>query len=268
MLQSKSMPRRKKISVCMATYNGAGYVKEQILSILTQLTPEDELIICDDRSCDDTVAVVKSVTCHVTNVIIHVNSIQVGYIKNFEQAIHRASGELIMLADQDDIWEIDRVEKMVSNHQPNCLIIGNFRNFKDSQLINGKILDENLLRLDGCESKFKMDNEILAIILGTKYFYGCTFLFNKYDFSRIVYPFPRWIISHDIWIALCFAILGRVTRLSTVVTSRRIHPNNVTNIQRPLLLKLFTRIRMFGECSLILIRLILFKNVVNSVIKS
>ena len=42
------------ISVCMASYNGAIFIKQQAVSILNQLGLEDELIISDDGSKDNT----------------------------------------------------------------------------------------------------------------------------------------------------------------------------------------------------------------------
>ena len=51
---------RKKISVCLASYNGEKYIKEQLESILPQLDEKDEVIISDDRSSDDTVDTIRS----------------------------------------------------------------------------------------------------------------------------------------------------------------------------------------------------------------
>ena len=51
------------ISVCMATHNGGKYIKEQIDSILVQISNEDELIISDDSSTDDTVEIIKKIKC-------------------------------------------------------------------------------------------------------------------------------------------------------------------------------------------------------------
>ena len=47
-----------KISVAMATYNGAQYIEEQLESIRIQTMPVDEVRICDDGSLDDTVEVI------------------------------------------------------------------------------------------------------------------------------------------------------------------------------------------------------------------
>ena len=47
------------ISVCMASYNGAKYIKAQLESILTQLGAEDEVVISDDGSTDGTLDIVE-----------------------------------------------------------------------------------------------------------------------------------------------------------------------------------------------------------------
>ena len=47
------------ISVCMATYNGSKYIRQQVESILIQLSFEDELIISDDGSLDETLQLHK-----------------------------------------------------------------------------------------------------------------------------------------------------------------------------------------------------------------
>lgn len=98
------------ISVCMATYNGAKYIKEQIDSILCQLSDSDELIISDDHSTD--------VTCEIVNsycdkrIKLFENTLKKGVTHNFENALVHASGDVIFLADQDDVWLSDKIECM------------------------------------------------------------------------------------------------------------------------------------------------------------
>ena len=52
------------ISVCMATYNGAKFIREQLKSILLQLSLEDEVIISDDSSTANTIEIIKSFHDH------------------------------------------------------------------------------------------------------------------------------------------------------------------------------------------------------------
>ncbi len=74
-----------KISVCLATYNGEKYIKEQLNSILSQLGNDDEIIISDDHSTDNTIEIIKSL--EDDRIKIFVNNLEKGYSKNFENAI-------------------------------------------------------------------------------------------------------------------------------------------------------------------------------------
>src|SRR5688572_3666270 len=90
------------VSVCMATKNGGEYLEEQINSILVQLNPEDELIISDDCSTDNTIAIVQSYKDH--RIKLFQNKIPKGISKNFETSLQLSKGDYIFLADQDDVW--------------------------------------------------------------------------------------------------------------------------------------------------------------------
>lgn len=49
------------ISVCIATYNGERFIREQISSIINQLGNEDEIIISDNESTDSTIDIIKEI---------------------------------------------------------------------------------------------------------------------------------------------------------------------------------------------------------------
>ena len=49
------------ISVCIATYNGERFIREQVDSILRQLSSDDEIIVSDDGSTDDTISIINSI---------------------------------------------------------------------------------------------------------------------------------------------------------------------------------------------------------------
>ena len=101
-----------KLSVAIATYNGAEYVEEQLESIRTQSRPVDEVVICDDKSSDNTVEIVESFI-NKNNLgdswRIEVNPENLGYASNFIGAARKTTGDLIFFCDQDDIWLPDRV---------------------------------------------------------------------------------------------------------------------------------------------------------------
>lgn len=96
-----------RTSVAMATYNGAEYVVEQLESIRTQSMPVDEVIIHDDRSTDDTVAIRGKIyqgTWTGKNLEGIAESEESGYAANFIGAVKETEGEYIFFCDQDDIW--------------------------------------------------------------------------------------------------------------------------------------------------------------------
>ena len=90
-------------SICIATYNGEKYIKEQLNSILSQINEDDEIIISDDGSQDKTLDVIQEIT-DSRIVIIKNDSRRHGIIGNFQNALKHANGEYIFLSDQDDVW--------------------------------------------------------------------------------------------------------------------------------------------------------------------
>ena len=92
----------------MTTYNGQKFIREQIESILCQSMHVDEIVICDDCSTDNTVEILKEYP-----VRLFVNKTNLGFKRNFKQAMEFCKGDYIFLCDQDDIWENDKVEKLI-----------------------------------------------------------------------------------------------------------------------------------------------------------
>src|ERR1700739_4682208 len=102
-----------RISVAMCTCNGARYLEEQLESIALQSRLPYELIVCDDQSTDDTLAILKRFQAEATFAVKVVrNSQRLGSTRNFDQAIGLARGELIALCDQDDRWGTQKLERL------------------------------------------------------------------------------------------------------------------------------------------------------------
>lgn len=99
----------EKISVVMCTYNGARFLREQLDSILNQTLLPAEIIVQDDGSSDETLDILKEYAAKTTLVKIYQNEGAHGINSNFFTAMQRASGDLIALSDQDDIWEADKL---------------------------------------------------------------------------------------------------------------------------------------------------------------
>src|SRR5689334_3167479 len=110
-----------RISVCLATYNGADFVVEQLESILCQLGPDDEVVVSDDSSTDGTVE--RIVGLGDRRVTVHRNETNLGYSKNFENALRLSTGDVVFVADQDDVWLPDKVATMVQALETHDLVV-------------------------------------------------------------------------------------------------------------------------------------------------
>src|SRR5689334_22428623 len=113
-------------SVCIATYNGEKFIARQLETILAQLSPADEVVIVDDCSKDGTLAVIEGMKDG--RLKVHSNKRNRREVYSFSRAIELARGEIIFLADQDDIWLPGRVTLMEDElrHSGALLITTNF----------------------------------------------------------------------------------------------------------------------------------------------
>ncbi|HKR28988.1 MAG TPA: glycosyltransferase family 2 protein [Terriglobales bacterium] len=109
------MQQGHPISVAMCTFNGERFLREQLNSIAAQTITPHEIVICDDGSTDRTVAIVSEFSRAVRfDVKLVHNQVNLGPARNFEQAIGLCSGELIALADQDDVWYPNKLERLAA----------------------------------------------------------------------------------------------------------------------------------------------------------
>src|SRR5688572_15202828 len=106
------------VSVVLCTYNGAAYLEQQIASILAQTYPIAELLIFDDASTDNTVAIARQVTASYAQARIVVNKTNLGYNANFSQGLQAAKSEVIAISDQDDYWLPQKLERLVGAWPP------------------------------------------------------------------------------------------------------------------------------------------------------
>src|SRR6266542_888200 len=104
-----------KISVAIGTYNGEKFLNVQLESILQQTIPVHEIIVCDDHSGDDTINILREFEVSYPSLLkIFANEKNLGVVKNFEKAISLCTGNIIFLADQDDVWNNNKVESVLN----------------------------------------------------------------------------------------------------------------------------------------------------------
>lgn len=102
-------------SVCMGIYNGAAYLEAQLESIRSQTKPPDEVILCDDGSRDASAELAEAfIDRHGLRESwkLYRNQERKGYPGNFYYAMGLCRGDIVFLADQDDIWAAGKMELM------------------------------------------------------------------------------------------------------------------------------------------------------------
>lgn len=120
-----------KISVIMAVYNGEKYLFKQLKSIINQTKKIDEVILIDDCSKDKSVEIIEEVIKKnkLYNWKLIINKKNLGYKNNFKKGLSLVNGDIIFLADQDDIWHNDKVEKILTVMNNDILAISSSFNF-------------------------------------------------------------------------------------------------------------------------------------------
>jgi glycosyltransferase involved in cell wall biosynthesis len=245
------MSNKSMVSVCLTTYNGEKYIEDQLLSILNQLSTNDEVIIVDDCSVDNTISIINSIKDSRIKLII--NKINVGAINSFQKSIINASGGHIFLSDQDDIWYPNRLNLLMDSFKSNYLVSGNTIAVDET----GKFLNFELGKLEAKNSSRSFKN-IFNIFIGKAYYYGCAMGFSS-KLIKFILPFPSFIESHDLWIALVANILKRNFHLEQIVLLRRIHGKNLSLQKRPLFKKVLSRFITVYSLTYAIFRVFLIK---------
>ena len=215
-----------KISVAMCTYNGAEFLPAQLQSIITQSRPPDEIVICDDRSTDDTQKLLEEfATESAVPIKLHINDQNLGSVKNFERAITLCTGDVIALSDQDDVWRSDKLHlfENVLNSSPSAGLVFSDAEIVDENLkpLNRRMWDE--VGFDAHKRKLIKTGRALEVLITGWTVTGATMAFRS-PFVKLSLPIPDEIaMIHDGWIALTIAAVADVVALDDPLIQYRQH---------------------------------------------
>ena len=203
------------ISVCIATYNGEKYIEEQLFSILEQLGKDDEIIISDDCSTDNTIEVIQKLSDSRIKLFFNKEK---GYTSNFENALKQVSGDIVFISDQDDIWDSNKVRICLEELQFVDLVVS------DCKLINGSndIISDSYFAMRTVK-KSKWGNLVKFSYL------GCCLAFRS-EILKKALPFPpnRKFCTHDNWLFLVGSFLFKHKVLDDTLIYYRRHEGNVS----------------------------------------
>lgn len=231
-----------RCSIAMATYNGEMYIKEQIQSILENMSQNDELIISDDGSTDDTVNIIKEIN---DNRIKLIAGPKRGVKKNFENAIRACKGKYVFLSDQDDVWECNKIDEVLKAFQENdCTLV-----IHDAEVVDDKLqtINESFFEYRKCGAG------ILKNIYKNTYI-GCCMAFDR-NITENILPIPDDVEMHDQWIGVVNEI--RYTKslfLNKKLIKYRRHNNNTSKLEH------------YGFVRMIKNRVILIKRLIKNVL--
>lgn len=218
---------KRSISVCMATCNGGRYLRAQLESILPQLDPEDELVVSDDSSTDDTLSILADYVDPRIRVLpenTYYNPVQ-----NFENALCHARGEMIVLSDQDDYWlpgRLDLVRQHLAGRVDQVALV----------MMDGEVVDAAGNDLGA--SIFKRNRAGTGILKNVydNTYTGCCLAFSR-PLLEIALPFPKNIPMHDMWLGLLAEIFGQVELIPVRTICYRRHGANASQRASSLILQ-------------------------------
>lgn len=212
------------VSVIMCTYNGALYLEEQLDSILAQTYTPLEIIIADDASTDNTWQLLQGYEVKDKRIKIFRNEKNVGYNLNFSFACEKASGLFIAIADQDDIWEAEKVEILlneIKQSEETILVHSISARFEEK----GKPHMRSLRLLN-----YFNGNDIRYFLL-SNYVSGHNMLFRRRLLDAAL-PFPAEVY-YDWWLVVNACVLGQVKAVEKVLVWHRMHQQNATGAAKP-----------------------------------
>ena len=208
-----------KISVCIATYNGGKYIKEQLVSILGQIGVDDEVIVSDDGSSDATLSIIKSLDDDRIKLVDgpHLGS----PTRNFENALRHAVGDIVFLADQDDVWQENKVA-VCMKHLQVC----------DCVVSDAIVTDVNLRTThDSFFGLYYTKEGLLYNLLIKNGYLGCCMAFKRKVLGKAL-PFPDKTPMHDIWIGNVAAFYFKLTFIPDRLIYFRRHDHNSSSTAR------------------------------------
>lgn len=220
-----------KVSVAMCTFNGALHIREQLDSLVRQSVRPDELILVDDQSTDDTVRLVREF-CDSVTMCVHVvvNESRLGVVANFQKALMIATGDVIFLSDQDDVWEPEKIAiTLVPFKNPSVQVVA-----CDAALVNSKLepLGASLWTSQGFTFRHYdqvFSSQSFETLIERNLVAGMTMAVRRSYLTKVLpVPFP-WM--HDGWICLVAASQDALRLIPQELVKYRQHGKNTIGAQ-------------------------------------
>ncbi len=225
---------RPAISICMATYNGGQFLRQQLESILAQSNQDWQLLVRDDGSDDNTMRIVEDYADRLPSKIRLVtdNGSRLGASLNFGKLLEHANTEYIMFSDQDDVWLPNKIELTLNAMKAAERI------YPDKPILvhtDLQVMDSELNTIaDSMWSYQKLLPEAgddLDRIMAQNVVTGCTVMINRRA-RAVSTPVPGEAIMYDWWLALNVCRHGKIIYVSISSILYRQHSRNRIGAQK------------------------------------
>ena len=212
----------------MATYNGERFIKQQLDCIYNQTLQPDEVIICDDASLDNTRNIIKEyIEKHNLGGVwkLICNSKKKGYPQNFYYCMGLARGEFVFLADQDDIWEADKIRKMAlaMSCETNIKILACKMGLVNAE--GGKI--RTFIKPNFSKETGKIDRIPLDKVLYKNQWSGMILAYRNEWYNENREKVQNTRLPHDLAITILAGAEGKMFQIDNTLAWHRRHENNV-----------------------------------------
>lgn len=221
-------PDFPSVSVAMATYNGDRYLEEQLDSILSQTLKPVEIIVCDDRSTDNTRAILEKYQRN-GHIKFFANVEQLGFIANFKKAVSLCSPlNYIALSDQDDVWLPSKL-KLATEY------LNKINDVQHPAMVYSDLIlvDENM-NLINSSFRSELGQGGYDYCLETLFFgcfvNGCTMLMNPAMYSYFSTIPEHGALNHDTWMSMIAYTFGKADIIPEPQIYYRSHRNNATDV--------------------------------------
>lgn len=207
-------------SVAMTTYNGMRFLPAQLASVLAQLGPHDELVVCDDASSDGTWDHLRATAAGDARVRLLRHEVNRGLPATVQDALAAARGDVVFLADQDDVWLPGRRERVMATFgaDPRVGVVVSEARVVDAY---GAPLAESFMA-----TRRGFRSSVLATLVRNRYL-GCAMAVRR-DVLRRALPIPARVPMHDMWLGVVGSLTSRVAYIPVPTVMYRRHGANLS----------------------------------------
>jgi glycosyltransferase involved in cell wall biosynthesis len=217
----------------MCTYNGGKYIEEQLQSIVDNTENDWKIFVFDDQSTDNTLEIIYQFEkIYPDKITVNINNIRKGAIVNFLSSIYdiglkMKDNDFIMLCDQDDIWNPNKIQKTKNGMNELISVYGN--NMPLLVCTDVTVVDD---RMNTINDSFRRMNhysikrlDFSHLIMENKV-QGCTTMINK-SMALMLSRMPDRVVMHDGWMAFVASAFGKIKYIDEPTMKYRQHGSNV-----------------------------------------